>query len=74
LQSYDGGVASAVPEARTVLAELEESNRLLVQQVFKPIANEHRISVAAPGSTEEGRPLLYVTHSCDSTIAFIRSK
>ena len=43
-----------------MLAELEESNRLLVQQVFKPIANEYRISVAAPGSTEEGRPLLYV--------------
>ena len=60
LQSYDGGVTSAVPEARTVLAELEESNRLLVQQVFKPIANEYRISVAAPGATEEGRPLLYV--------------
>ena len=49
-----------MPEAQTVLAELEESNRLLVQQVFKPIANEYRISVAAPGSTEEGRPLLYV--------------
>ena len=60
LQFYDAGVTSAVPEARTVLAELEESNRLLVQQVFKPIANEYRISVAAPGSTEEGRPLLYV--------------
>ena len=49
-----------MPEAQTVLAELEESNRLLVQQVFKPIANEYRISVVAPGSTEEGRPLLYV--------------
>ena len=36
------------------------SGRLLVQQVFKPIANEYRISVPAPGSTEEGRPLLYV--------------
>jgi len=60
LQSYDVGVTSAVPEAQTVLAELEESNRLLVQQVFKPIANEYRISVAAPGSTEERRPLLYV--------------
>jgi uncharacterized protein YxjI len=28
--------------------------------VFRPIANEYRISVPAPGSTEEGRPLLYV--------------
>src|SRR6188472_2524753 len=43
-----------------VLSELEQSNRLLIQQVFKPIANEYRISVPAPGSTEEGRPLLYV--------------
>ena len=34
--------------------------RLLVQQVFKPIANEYRISVPAPGSTEEGAPLLFV--------------
>jgi len=43
-----------------VLSELAQSNRLLVQQVFKPIANEYRISVPTPGSSEEGRPLLYV--------------
>jgi uncharacterized protein YxjI len=49
-----------VPDARTVLTELEGSNQLLVQQVFKPIANEYRISVPTPGSTEEGRSLLYV--------------
>jgi uncharacterized protein YxjI len=53
-------VTSAAPDARTVLAELEATNRLLVQQVFKPIANEYRISIPAPGSSEEGRPLLYV--------------
>ncbi|HSP71508.1 MAG TPA: hypothetical protein VLN26_04015 [Gaiellaceae bacterium] len=53
-------MTSAAPDARTVLAELEGSNRLLVQQVFKPIANEYRISVPTPGSTEEGRPLLHV--------------
>jgi uncharacterized protein YxjI len=53
-------VTSASPDARTVLAELEATNRLLVQQVFKPIANEYRISIPAPGSSEEGRPLLYV--------------
>jgi uncharacterized protein YxjI len=53
-------VTSAPSDARTVLAELEGTNRLLVQQVFKPIANEYRISVPTPGSTEEGRPLLYV--------------
>jgi uncharacterized protein YxjI len=53
-------VTSAPSDARTVLAELEEANRLLVQQVFKPVANEYRISVPTPGSTDEGRPLLYV--------------
>ena len=53
-------MTSAAPEEATVLSELEGTNRLLVQQVFKPVANEYRISVPAPGSTEEGRPLLYV--------------
>ena len=49
-----------VSDPRAVLEELESSNRFLIQQVFKPIANEYRISIPAPGSTEEGRPLLYV--------------
>jgi len=53
-------VTSAAPEEAAVLRELEAANRLLVQQVFKPVSNEYRISVPAPGSTEEGRPLLYV--------------
>ena len=53
-------MASTAPDAQTVLAELESADRLLVQQVFKPIANEYRISVPSPGATEEGRPLLYV--------------
>jgi uncharacterized protein YxjI len=53
-------VASTAPDAPTVLAELEAADRLLVQQVFKPIANEYRVSVPSPGSTEEGRPLLFV--------------
>jgi uncharacterized protein YxjI len=43
-----------------VLGEVNASNRFLVQQVFKPIGNEYRISIPAPGSTEEGRPLLFV--------------
>jgi uncharacterized protein YxjI len=42
------------------LTEVESSDRFLVQQVFKPIANEYRISVPSPGSTEEGRPILFV--------------
>ena len=33
----------------TVLEELEAANRLLIQQVFKPISNEYRISIPAPG-------------------------
>ena len=44
----------------STILELESSNRFLIQQIFKPIANEYRISIAPPGSTEEGRPLLYV--------------
>ena len=44
----------------TVLEELEAANRLLIQQVFKPISNEYRISIPALGSSEEGPPLLYV--------------
>ena len=51
---------TSVADPGTVLAEVESADRLLVQQVFKPIANEYRISVPSPGSSEEGRPLLYV--------------
>ena len=49
-----------VNDPQAVLAELEASNRFLVQQVFKPVGNEYRISVPAAGDTEEGRPLLFV--------------
>ena len=51
---------ASVADPSTVLAELEAADRLLIQQVFKPIANEYRISVPSPGSTDEGRPLVYV--------------
>jgi uncharacterized protein YxjI len=47
-------------DPQSVLAAIEASDRFLVQQVFKPIANEYRISIPSPGSTEEGEPLLYV--------------
>ena len=47
-------------DAQTVLSELGSADRLLIQQIFKPVANEYRISIPAPGSTEEGRTLLYV--------------
>jgi uncharacterized protein YxjI len=46
-------------DARAVLAAIEDADRLLVQQVFKPIANEYRISVPR-GSADEGEPLLFV--------------
>lgn len=47
-------------DPQSVLSELESADRILVQQVFKPVANEYRISLLTPGSTEEGPPLLYV--------------
>ena len=47
-------------DTQQVLAAIEQADRLLVQQVFKPIANEYRISIPQPGSTDEGEPLLYV--------------
>jgi hypothetical protein len=53
-------MATAIPDLGTVFADLEAADRILVQQVFKPIGNEYRISIPSPGSTEEGRPLLYV--------------
>jgi hypothetical protein len=60
MATYDQAMATTPTDARTVLAELESADRILVQQVFKPIANEYRISIPAPGSTDEGRPLLFV--------------
>jgi uncharacterized protein YxjI len=53
-------MSMSVSDARAALGELEASNRFLVQQVFKPIANEYRISVPSPGTTDEGRPILFV--------------
>ena len=53
-------MSTVAREPQQVLAELESSTRFLIQQVFRPVANEYRISVPAPGSTEEGEPLLYV--------------
>jgi len=50
----------SVVDAQSALEQLTGTNRLLVQQVFKPIANEYRISVPPPGSTEEGAPILFV--------------
>jgi len=51
---------TTIHDPAQVLDTIESSDRFLVQQVFKPIANEYRISVPTPGSTDEGRPLLFV--------------
>jgi uncharacterized protein YxjI len=51
---------SNVLDQAGVLDALEATDRILVQQVFKPIANEYRISVPTAGSTEEGTPVLFV--------------
>ena len=46
-------------DSATVLEQLRAANRFLIQQVFRPIGNEYRIS-APPAGTEEGAPLLFV--------------
>jgi uncharacterized protein YxjI len=46
--------------SQDVVTALQSSSRFLIQQVFKPIGNEYRISIPSPGSTEEGQPLLFV--------------
>jgi len=45
--------------ATDLLPTLQSSKRFVVQQVFRPIGNEYRIS-AAPAGDEEGTPLLFV--------------
>jgi uncharacterized protein YxjI len=52
-------VTSAL-EPESVLSTLESANRLLIQQVFRPIGNEYRISVPLHGSKDEGAPILFV--------------
>ena len=49
---------SPAPDA--VLTAIATSDRFIVQQALRPVANEYRISVPAPGSDEEGEPLLFV--------------
>jgi uncharacterized protein YxjI len=49
----------AESDDQSVIAELEAADRILVQQVFKAIANEYRISIPADGSSDEDGPLLF---------------
>jgi uncharacterized protein YxjI len=53
-------VAVTPVDPARVLDALAGSDRFLIQQVFRPVANEYRVSIPAPGSKEEGEPLLYV--------------
>jgi uncharacterized protein YxjI len=53
-------VNTTTHDPAATLEAIERSDRFLVQQVFKPIANEYRFSVPAPGATAEGDPLLFV--------------
>jgi uncharacterized protein YxjI len=55
----DPRVAVAASDDRNVIAELEAADRILVQQVFKAIANEYRISIAADDSSDEAARLLF---------------
>ena len=43
-----------------VRAAIDGSDRFLIQQVFRPIGNEYRLSIPAEGSRDEGEPLLFV--------------
>ena len=49
---------ASAPDA--VLTAIASSDRFLVQQALRPLANEYRISIPDPGSSEEGEPLLFV--------------
>jgi uncharacterized protein YxjI len=51
---------TTVTDVDRVLRAIEASDRFLVQQVFKPVANEYRISVPEAGGSDEGEPLLFV--------------
>jgi uncharacterized protein YxjI len=52
-------VSAVIRDPKAVLDTIETSNRFLIQQVFKPIANEYRIS-APPVGSDEIEPLLFV--------------
>jgi uncharacterized protein YxjI len=52
-------MTSTAHDAATVLETIRSSRRFVVQQVFRPIGNEYRIS-APPAGSDEGQPLLYV--------------
>ena len=52
-------MSAVTRDPQSVLETIESSNRFIVQQVFRPVANEYRIS-APPAGNDEGDPLLFV--------------
>ena len=52
-------MSAVARDPQTVLDTIAASNRFVIQQVFRPIGNEYRIS-APPAGSEEGDPLLFV--------------
>jgi uncharacterized protein YxjI len=52
-------MSMTIRDPAAVLETIQQSNRFVIQQVFKPIATEYRIS-APPAGSEEGEPLLFV--------------
>jgi uncharacterized protein YxjI len=52
-------MSAVARDPQSVLDAIAVSNRFVIQQVFRPIANEYRIS-APPAGSEEGDPLLFV--------------
>ncbi len=52
-------MSTTIRDPAALLETIQQSNRFVIQQVFKPIANEYRIS-APPAGSEEGEPLLFV--------------
>jgi uncharacterized protein YxjI len=52
-------MAATAHDPASVLSSIARSDRFVVQQLFRPVANEYRISIATSGD-EEGEPLLYV--------------
>ena len=47
-------MATMPADVAGALEAIESADRFIVQQVFKPIANEYRISVPAPGRPKRG--------------------
>lgn len=53
-------MSASFHDPQSVLAAIAKTDRFHIQQVFRPIANEYRISLPAPGSTAEAEPILFV--------------